>query len=240
MIFLKPKPKILLPTTLHVSHEGRDYKVTLKRSTRATRLSLKTRPGNQEILLTAPPRARLSEIEDFAMRHAGWIAERVKRLPKPMTIEPNGEIPFKGEMIKLIPSLQRGVSLKGNELHIGGELTGFKRRVLQFLMSEARREVTEASDKYASLLGVAYKGIAMRDTKSRWGSCSSDGSINYSWRIIMAPPDVLDYLCAHEVSHRREMNHSPQFWAHVRSIFPQMESANKWLKKHGNALFAVA
>lgn len=240
MFFLKSKPNIALPSSLFISYEGRDYKLTLKRSPRATKLSLKTRLGYQEVLLTAPLRAKMLDIEDFANRHAGWIADRVKRLPKPMTIEPNGAIPFKGEMIKLVPSSQRGIQFIENELHIGGDISGFKRRVLQFLMVEARREVTKASDKYASLLCVAYKGITMRDTKSRWGSCSADGSLNYSWRIIMAPPSVLDYLCAHEVAHRREMNHSSRFWAHVRDICPQTDEANQWLKKHGAALFAVA
>jgi predicted metal-dependent hydrolase len=239
-MFFKTKPKVLLPPSLNLSHEGREMVVRIKQSPRASRLSLRMKPAEREILLTAPPRAKLHDIEDFAMRHRGWMVERLRKLPPAMLIEPMSHIPYRGGMIKLVQSEKRGVMLVENELHVGGDLAGFKRRVHQFLMSEARREVTDASDKYAKLLGVSITEITMRDTKSRWGSCSSTGALSYSWRIIMAPPDVLEYLCAHEVSHRREMNHSPRFWAHVKSIFPEMDEANKWLKKHGNGLFAVS
>ena len=109
-------------------------------------------------------------------------------------------------------------------------------RVKAFFKIQAMLHLHQATDRYAAALGKPYGKITLRDTTSRWGSCSSQGNINYSWRLIMAPPDVLNYVVAHEVAHLAEMNHSAQFWAVVERLYPDYAEQRVWLRKHGEDL----
>ena len=81
--------------------------------------------------------------------------------------------------------------------------------------------------------------MTFKDTRSRWGSCTSDGRLAFSWRIVMAPPYVIDYLAAHEVAHLAEMNHGPRFWTACRRLCPRTDEAKAWLKRHGTMLHAI-
>ena len=110
------------------------------------------------------------------------------------------------------------------------------RRVRDFLAREAKRDLTEAIERYAAQLGQRPVRVTLRDTRSRWGSCTARGELNFSWRLILAPPTVLDYLVAHEMAHLREMNHSPRFWALVHALCPHTDAAEAWLKRHGTGL----
>jgi predicted metal-dependent hydrolase len=113
------------------------------------------------------------------------------------------------------------------------------RRVLDFLKKQAREDLSNAIDFHAERLGVKPKSISIRDSKTRWGSCSSNGTLSFSWRIILAPSDILDYLAAHEVAHLREMNHSPRFWKLVEDTCPHTKQSRAWLKAHGAILHAL-
>ena len=110
------------------------------------------------------------------------------------------------------------------------------RRVREFLEREARKDLARAVRKYTTALGVTAKRIAVRDTKTRWGSCSAKGCLSFSWRLILAPHYVLDYLAAHEVAHLKEMNHSHRFWRELHRLCPRTEEAERWLKRHGTEL----
>jgi hypothetical protein len=121
-------------------------------------------------------------------------------------------------------------------LCVAGRAPHLARRITDFLKREARRELSTATRRHAAALAVTVERIAVRDTASRWGSCSHDGSVSYSWRLILAPPFVLDYLAAHEVAHRRELNHSPRFWRVVDQLTPDRRRAEAWLKAQGNSL----
>jgi predicted metal-dependent hydrolase len=107
------------------------------------------------------------------------------------------------------------------------------------LKKEARADLERLSRMHASSIGATIRSISMKDTRSRWGSCSTEGNLSFSWRIVMAPPQVIDYLAAHEVAHLKEMNHGPHFWALCRKLCPQMEEAKAWLKRHGSQLHAI-
>ena len=122
--------------------------------------------------------------------------------------------------------------MRGDPAHVA-------RRVTDFLKREARRDLEAAVARHAEALGVRPRSITIRDTVSRWGSCSTTGALNFSWRIVLAPPDVLDYLAAHEVAHLKEMNHSERFWALVEQLMPGMEAQRDWLRMHGAGLHAV-
>ena len=104
------------------------------------------------------------------------------------------------------------------------------RRVRDFLEAEARRDFAAAVKRHTAALGITAKRITVRDTKSRWGSCSASGALSFSWRLILAPPFVLDYLAAHEVAHLRELNHSPRFWTHRPPALPAHRRGGAWLK----------
>jgi predicted metal-dependent hydrolase len=111
-----------------------------------------------------------------------------------------------------------------------------KRRLADWLKREARRDLTIASERHAQAMAVSFRRLAIRDQASRWGSCSSDGSLSYSWRLILAPSFVLDYVAAHEVAHLKHMNHGVRFWRLVLTHCPMAPQARLWLKRHGATL----
>jgi predicted metal-dependent hydrolase len=121
-------------------------------------------------------------------------------------------------------------------LCVAGEAPHVSRRVRDYLKREAKRELEAVSRRYAAELGVKVVRVSVRDQASRWGSCSTTGVLSYSWRLILAPPFVLDYLAAHEVAHLVEMNHSRAFWRVVGRICPNMARAKAWLDAHGTDL----
>ena len=127
------------------------------------------------------------------------------------------------------PGRPRVIGVYGPEEH-------FSRRVSDFLKREAKKDIEPTVQRHARKLRVDIGRISVKDTISRWGSCSAKGDLAFSWRLILAPPFVLDYLCAHEVGHRREMNHGDRFWKIVYRLFPETEEAEAWLKAHGSDL----
>ncbi|MBO0903928.1 M48 family metallopeptidase [Jiella sp. MQZ13P-4] len=125
------------------------------------------------------------------------------------------------------------------QLLVGGEDRHFTRRVLDFFCREAGRDLSERVKCHAAAVGLEPRAITIKDTTSRWGSCTHDRRLAFSWRIVMAPPFVLDYLAAHEVAHFVEMNHGPQFWALCERLCPDTQAGKAWLKQHGSGLHAI-
>jgi hypothetical protein len=190
-----------------------------------------------------PPRGNLADAKDFAQRHGAWIAARLGGLPKASPFSHGASIPLRGAAHKIVHRAgERGTVWPETRdsgekiLCVAGGVEHIDRRIHDFLKREARRELTEAAHRYAGILGVKVKRLTIRDQSSRWGSCTSAGSLSFSWRLILAPPYVLDYLAAHEVAHLVEMNHSARFWKVVARICPATERAKKWLDVHGNDL----
>lgn len=240
-----PSPSV---AEIEVEHDGETYRVALKRLASARRFTLRVRAATRDVLLTMPARSSLKSAREFAERHAAWIGARLARLPLPVAFAPNAVTPLRGLDHKIVhrPS-QRGVvwteiSVAGPLICVSGEAPHIARRVGDFLKKEARTDLEAAVARHADRLAVSPRRIVLRDTASRWGSCSSTGALNFSWRLILAPPFVLDYLAAHEVAHIVHMNHSPMFWKLTRRIFPETERAEAWLKAHGAGLhrFGVA
>jgi predicted metal-dependent hydrolase len=240
--FLRAKPTVE-DGRLVVSCAQEQYEVTVRRHPRARRYTLRVRERDRAVVLTMPPRGSLRQAKDFAERNAGWIAARVKRIPDRVPFANDVEIPLRGIMHRIAHRPRaRGTVWVGNDdygaplLCVAGRAEHVTRRLRDFLKREARRDVTEATRRYAATLGVEIQKIGVRDTLSRWGSCSADGALSYSWRLVLAPPYVLDYLAAHEVAHRRELNHSARFWRVVDELTPERRRAEAWLKSHGNSL----
>jgi predicted metal-dependent hydrolase len=228
---------------LVVSCANEAFEVTLKRHPRARRYTLRVLEKSREVVLTLPPRGSIREARAFAERSADWIATRIKRIPDPVPFADGSTIPVRGVPHAIVhkPHARGTVWTETGEdgaatLCVAGGGAHVARRVTDFLKREARRELTLATRSYAATLGVAVGRIGVRDTASRWGSCSHDGSLSYSWRLILAPAFVLDYLAAHEVAHRRELNHSARFWRIVDGLTPDRRRAEAWLRANGNSL----
>lgn len=226
------------PQTIPVTHEGIVYEVAVRRMAQARRFTLRVRTASRDAVLTMPQRARFADARDFAERHGGWLAARLNRIPETLDFVPGAMVPLRGIDHRVVHRDDRRgtVWVENGEIHVAGDAAFAARRVQDFLKREAKKDLDEATRHHAAALGVKVTRITMRDQASRWGSCSSTGAINYSWRLILAPPFVLDYLAAHEVAHLREMNHSARFWRIVRDLCPGLEPAKAWLRVNGAQL----
>jgi predicted metal-dependent hydrolase len=230
------------PQAIEVAHDGATYQVALRRHAQARRYTLRIQAANRAIVLTMPTRGSLREAKAFAQRNGAWIAARLKRLPQAIPFADGVGVPLRGVMHRVAyrPRARGTVwtedSDNGALLCVAGDAAHVTRRVRDFLKREAKRDLEAASRRYAAALGVAIKRVTVRDQTSRWGSCTAGGVLSYSWRLVLAPPFVLDYLAAHEVAHLVEMNHSPRFWRIVARVCPDWERAKGWLNTYGNAL----
>ena len=235
------------PSVVQVVFDKAIYLVRLRRHRQARRYTLRIDAPTREVVLTMPPRGSVREAKEFAQKHGGWIAARLKRLPEATPFAHGVEVPLRGEphRIEHRPR-ERGtvwVELGDDGSHVicvAGEATHLSRRLLDYLKREAKRDLEAASRRAAAQLGVKLKRVSIRDQSSRWGSCSTTGVLSYSWRLILAPPFVLDYVAAHEVAHLKHMNHGRNFWRLVLTHCPDASRAKTWLKQHGAALHAYA
>jgi predicted metal-dependent hydrolase len=224
--------------------DGRRVPVKLIVNPRARHVSVRIDPTRREAIATAPSKRHLKHAAQFAAERAGWVAQELSRLPKGVSLAPGSVAPIRGVEHDLVfthgltpPRIEQGLLPR---LIVPAPDPGlFEARVRRFLKDQARTDLIDRVATHAVTLGVRPVRIQVKELRSRWGSCSVDGVLSFSWRVILAPPFVLDYLAAHEVAHLREMNHSRRFWAHVRRCIPDFERGRDWLHEHGCALHAV-
>lgn len=212
--------------------------ITLRRSARTRRFSLRVSGVDGRVTLSMPARARVAEALDFARANEDWLRKTLARRAPVQSMGFGAEIPFQGRVLTLTPGAAR-MRLDGDVLHVPGPEAQLGPRVAAWAKARARDRLAAASDHYAGLLGRKVARLTLRDTRSRWGSCTHQGALMFSWRLIFAPPEVLDYVAAHECAHLVEMNHSPAFWAVVERIFPDWKPCRAWLRTHGHALHAL-
>lgn len=210
--------------------------IVLKRSARARRFSLRVSRLDGRVTLSLPARAREAEAMAFARAQEEWLRETLAGMPVRAGVGIGSVIPVEGRMLRLEPAGGRGVRVEGEALLIPGDPAQAGVRAGAFLKALARDRLVAASDRHAAVIGRQVARVTLRDTRSRWGSCAADGALMYSWRLVMAPPAVLDYVAAHEVAHLVEMNHSPRFWAVVERLYPGWQVQRKWLHTEGQAL----
>lgn len=210
--------------------------ITLRVSRRARRLSLRVSALDGRVTLTRPHGVSACEALDFAREREEWLRGHLARCPGECRVGHYTAIPYRGNMMRIVPGPGRVANLVDDTLVVPGDADAAGRRAMSFLRLAARDRFAEASDRYAALLGRSFTGITLRDPRSRWGSCSSRGRLMYSWRLIMAPDAVLDYVAAHEVAHLAEMNHSPRFWAVVGRLYGDTRAPRDWLRREGTAL----
>ena len=224
---------------------GRAVEVVARWQPRAKRLVLRLPQGEMRAVVSVPPGVALEEGIAFAEARRAWIAEHLARRGQAVPLAHGAEIPFRGvpHLIVHVPGRRGAVWQEERagvrRLCVGGAEEHLPRRLVDWLKKQARQELLRSCRKYATAMGVRFSRLSVRDQKSRWGSCSSNGTLSFSWRVILAPDFVLDYLAAHEVAHLLEMNHSPRFWRLVDAHCPHWKEAERWLKEHGARLHLV-
>ena len=223
--------------------EGRAVEVTMRLNPRARRLIVKVHPSTGEITVVAPSQRALDRALAFAQGQSPWIARQLARVPKTIPLTLGAHIPFRGVERPILTGESGNGAVWQDEsgaIRVSGREEHVPRRLLDFLKREARKLLETRSREFAARIGANPRRVAVRDTASRWGSCSVTKSISYSWRLILAPPFVFDYVVAHEVAHLREMNHGPRFWKLVRSLVADIHAPQAWLRKNGVALHRYA
>jgi len=217
------------------------FPLILRPHPRARHLKLRFDARNRTALLTVPPGFPTRKALQFAEKHHDWIKDQDDKSPERLLLIPGQEIPYRGQPVTLthLPDNRGSVKIDSARLIVGGPQAGFEVRVRNWLEKQARIALQDAVEKFTPRLGQGPKRIMIRDTTSRWGSCSSRKTLSFSWRLILTPGDVLQYVAAHEMAHLVEMNHGPEFWRLVGRLHPDWQSNRRWLKSQGNGLLLI-
>lgn len=210
--------------------------VTLRRSARARRLSLRVSRMDGKVTLTLPMRVSEREGHAFARAREEWLRSHLEAVMPTRVPQFGGMLPFRGRSLRICPTDDRRISIEGEEIRVPGDAARLGARLQAYLKAQARDALAVASDAYAQSVARPYGRLTLRDTRSRWGSCSSKGDLMYSWRLIMAPPEVLEYVAAHEVAHLVHMDHSAAFWSVVAGLCPDYNKQRLWLRTDGISL----
>ncbi|MEM9796168.1 MAG: SprT family zinc-dependent metalloprotease [Pseudomonadota bacterium] len=212
--------------------------VHLRRSARARRMSLRVARAGGQVTLTLPVRMPTREASAFVASQAEWIARNVAAVPQSRPVRIGTTLPLLGREVPVVAGAGRAARFTGAEIAVP-EGPRVAPRVKALFRDMARTHLAAAVDRYAEQVSRSPRKITLRDTRSRWGSCSSKGDLMFSWRLIMAPPDVLDYVAAHEVAHLVHMDHSKRFWGLVAEMMPDHAPRRTWLRDQGATLHAV-
>ena len=219
--------------------------VRLSVNPRARRISIRIDGRAGEAVLVAPSERKLAQAVAFARTRADWIAERLTARPERQGLAPGATVPVFGRPARLVSTGGAGAArltedADGPVIASGGEGEAYARRVENLLKRLARDTLAERTDIHRAALGQKPVRVSIGDPKSRWGSCTPGRrTIRYSWRVVMAPPEVIDYLAAHEVAHLVHADHSPAYWSVVERLVGDHRPFRKWLREHGPALHAV-
>ncbi|GJM03859.1 MAG: metal-dependent hydrolase [Rhodomicrobium sp.] len=223
-----------------IALENFEVPIEFRRHPKARRLTLRVSATNRSVIITAPPFCSDHETISFLERHRSWLHQQIEKLPEPAPYKNGSSLPLRGVDHQIIfagKTRGKGVVWTCNEdkptLYVAGNEEFAPRRLQNWLRKEARSDLVKHSCWHAENLGVTFRKIMIKDQRSRWGSCSSRLVLSYSWRLILAPPNVLEYVAAHEVAHLLEMNHGPNFWKLVAKTMPEYEDAKNWLRAEG-------
>lgn len=216
-------------------------RVRWRRNQRARRISLRIDPQAGEVVVTLPPRAARRAGIAMLATHAAWVRERLAALAPRVALVPGAEVSLGDtpHVIRLVPGCRGPAWLEPGTIRVPGDATTVSVKVTDLLKAEARRRIGILTAGHAAVLDARPGTVKLKDTRSRWGSCAPDGTLAFTWRLVMAPDWVLDYVVAHEVAHLKEMNHSDRFWSLVAILTPHKYAAVEWLKTNGPGLLRV-
>lgn len=245
---MRHKPKSKTISTSNANFDGVDAPVEVRRHPGARRMTLRVSRTKRAVIVTVPMQCDADEAGVFLSRHLDWVRDRLGNVPLPVPFAEGMVIPVRGalhrvtftgaaqsrHLVEAVTNAQDHDA--GFTLQVHGRREGAHRHLKAWLVEQARSDLDGCVLHHCSALSVKAKRICVRDQTSRWGSCSTTGVLSFSWRLVLAPPLVLDYVAAHEVAHLDEMNHGPQFWALVRKTMPRMDEAKRWLSRYGTEL----
>ncbi len=231
-------PKPFAPITLDL--EGTPVVIHLKHHATARRMVLRLNRDGESFALTMPKRQSQMSAQRFVEASKIWMQNTLAHRGRRQNDLSTDKVMLRGLEVQIVRTgKSRGLVQLDHEartISVSGVDTHWQRRLVEWLKREAATDLRKASSNYAAKMSCNFSKLAVRDQKSRWGSCTADGALSYSWRLILAPPHVLDYVAAHEVAHLKEMNHGPRFWRLVLTHCPHTRTAQKWLKVHGHTL----
>jgi len=215
--------------------------VLWRRSSRARKISLRIDPSGGSVIVTLPSRAAQAAGMALLRDNAAWVADRLASLPRPVPLADGAMVPIDGRAhrIRHVPDARRGAWLEPGSLLVSGAPEFLARRVTDLLRAEARRRLSALAIAKATVGGLSLRRVVVKDTRTRWGSCTADQTLMFCWRLVMAPPQVQDYVVAHEVAHLRHMNHGHSFWTLVAQLTPNRSIAIHWLDAHGAGLMRI-
>jgi predicted metal-dependent hydrolase len=223
-----------LPEAIRIGDPA--IEVRLRRNARARRMVLRIAASGRGPTLTLPPGVPLAHAQAFLRDHEGWLRNHLATGALRVRVGEGTVLPFGSGTLALHGHGGRGTRRDGEILAVGGRAEDVGPRAAAWLREEARAACVAGVERHAGTLGRPAGRVTLRDPRSRWGSCTAAGDLMFSWRLVMAPPAVLDYVVAHEVAHLVELNHSPRFWTVVRRLCPGMEAERLWLRRNGAAL----
>jgi predicted metal-dependent hydrolase len=226
-----------IPEYLQVGEEV--LPLVIRRHHRAKRICLRYNPTDHAISLTLPRYTHVQAGLSFLTQKSEWLLETLQGAPRKKHLKPGVVIPLMGDRIRIRHDAKQHHAwvLHHGTLTIGGDRDDFDKRMAEAIKKIAKREISKLATRHAKKVGRHIHRISVRDTRSRWGSCSSAGNLSFSWRLVFAPTEVFDYVVAHEVAHLRHMNHGARFWNLVSILCPDYEVAKAWLRLHGRELY---
>nr|WP_246317592.1 SprT family zinc-dependent metalloprotease [Hyphomicrobium methylovorum] len=229
------------PKSMQLDDIGAQLEV--RRHPGARRLTLRVSRTRRAVIVTLPLQCDLDEAGTFLHRHIDWVRARLDSLPNQVPFENGAAIPLRGEPHTIsfsggIRARDAGIAIRNTRstlpaIVVAGPTDLAPSRLTRWLWKEAQSDLEASVAHHANLLSLEAKRVVVRDQTSRWGSCSTTGALSFSWRLVLAPGFVLDYVAAHEVAHLAEMNHGPRFWKLVNKICPEFETAKQWLQVLG-------
>jgi predicted metal-dependent hydrolase len=218
-----------------------DAAVSIRVSPRARRVGLRIDAAERKVEVILPRGVAVKTGLRFLEAKRAWVAARLEALPQPVPFVEGAVVPVLGVVHRICRELDPAappVRIVDGEIRVRGDPVHLARRVRDYLVAAARAEIAPRARRLAAQIGRGVGLVNLRDTRSRWGSCSAQGNLSFSWRLIFAPEPVLDYVVAHEVAHLVEMNHGPRFWALVESLVPDSAGPRAWLKRHRTRLLS--
>ncbi len=220
---------------------GRAIPVIWRRTRRAKRITLRIDIRQAAVSITLPGKASVKSGLRLLSDHAAWADDRLAALPIACTLQPGQSVPVHGQpyLICHKPQDRGGAWFDGAEIHVAGEAAFVPRRTQDLLRQTARAVLSRQASAISRDAGLRYSRIVIKDTISRWGSCTRDGVLMFSWRLVMAPAEVQRYVVAHEVAHLAHLDHGPAFWALTRTLSSHHKDATRWLREHGSELIRV-
>lgn len=215
--------------------------VEVRRHPKARRMTLRVSRTTRAVIVTLPMQTGLDEADSFLTSHLEWVRQHLGSIPQPVPFTDGAMLPLRGiPHVITFAGRRTGEGIVTSEefdgvarLTVSGNHEAAPRRLRTWLVDQARRDLDSRVQHHAQAMKQRPRRIVVRDQSSRWGSCSTTGVLSFSWRLILAPPFILDYVAAHEVAHLAQMNHGPKFWALVRGSAPRTEEARRWLRVYG-------